>query len=81
MQTAYCLVAFASRPPTGILGFLIFRYPLAWAKINACLSQELHEFDSPKQLASSRRLGILMLIFAAFSFSSLLAMNVLVPLK
>ncbi len=66
----------------GVLGFLMFRYPQAWAKMNARLShKELHEFDSPKQLASTRRLGILLLILAAFSLLSLLATNVLVPLK
>jgi hypothetical protein len=66
-----------------VLGFLMFRYPQAWAKGNAQLShKELHEFDSPKQLASTRRLGILFMITAAFSLLSMLALKaVLVPLK
>ncbi len=65
-----------------ILGFLMFRYPQAWAKMNAILyHKELREFDSPKQLASTRQLGISMLILAAFSLLSLLATNALVPLK
>jgi hypothetical protein len=66
----------------GVLGFLMFRYPKAWAKMNARLShKKLHEFDSPKQLASTRRLGILLLILAAFSLVSVLTINVFVPLK
>lgn len=81
MISAY-IVAFVGDPLMGVLGFLMFRYPQAWAKMNARLShKELHEFDSPKQLASTRRLGILLLILAAFSLLSLLATNVLVPLK
>ena len=67
----------------GVLGFLMFRYPQAGAKMNAHLShKELHEFDSPRQLASTRRLGILFMILAAFSLLSMLALKaVLVPLK
>ena len=66
----------------GALGFLMFRCPQAWAKMNARLShKKLHEFDSPKQLASTRRLGSLLMILAAFSSLSVLAMNNLVPLK
>lgn len=65
-----------------ILGILMIRYPKAWAKGNALLShKELREFDSPKQLASTRRLGILMLTLAAFSLLSLLATNAIVRLK
>jgi hypothetical protein len=66
----------------GVLGFLMFRYPQAWAKMNARLShKEPHEFDSPKQLASTRRFGILLMILAAFSLLSVLAMSVVVPFK
>jgi ABC-type transporter Mla maintaining outer membrane lipid asymmetry ATPase subunit MlaF len=77
------IVAFVADPLIGVLGLLMFRYPAAWAKGNARLShKELHEFDSPKQLASTRRLGILFMIAAAFSFLSMLALKaVLVPLK
>lgn len=81
VRAAY-IVALVGDPLTVVIGFLMFRYPLAWAKMNAHLShKELHEFDSPKQLASTRRLGSLFMIFAAFSLLSLLAMNVLVQLK
>jgi len=82
MRAAYIYVVFVGDPLMGVLGFLMFRYPQAWAKMNARLShKELHVFDSPKQLASTRRLGILLMIIAAFSLSSLLAMNALVPMK
>jgi uncharacterized protein YjeT (DUF2065 family) len=81
MRAAY-IVVFVGDPLMGVLGFLMFLYPQAWAKMNARLShKELHEFDSPKQLASTRRLGILLMIVAAFSSLSVLTMNDLVPLK
>jgi hypothetical protein len=61
-----------------VLGFLMFRYPQAVAKMNAHLShKELHQFNSPKQLASTRRFGILMMVLAAFSLLSLIALNTL----
>lgn len=67
------IIAFVADPLMCVLGFLMFRYPQAWAKMNAGVSRkELHEFDSPKQLASIRRVGRLMMIFAAFSFLSML---------
>ena len=82
MRTAYLFVVFVGDPLIAILGFLMVRYPLAWAKMNALLShKELRKFDSPAQLASTRQLGILMLILAAFSLLSLLATNALVRLK
>ena len=57
----------------GVLGFLMFRYPEAWAKMNARLSRkELKEFDSPRQLASTKRLGVLLMILGAFSLASML---------
>jgi hypothetical protein len=82
MRTLYYVVEFVGNPLTGLLGFLMFRYPLAWAKMNARLShKELREFDSPKQLTHCRQVGIFMLIAAAFSFLSLLWVSTLVPLK
>lgn len=82
MRTLYYVVEFVGNPVTGLLGFLMFRYPLAWAKMNARLSpKELHEFDSPKQLAHLREIGIFMMIAAAFAFLSLLYVRMLVPLK
>lgn len=82
MRTLYYVVEFVGNPLTGLLGFLMFRYPLAWAKMSARLShKELHDFDSPKQLAYFRQVGIFMLIAAAFSFLSLLWASTLVPLK
>lgn len=77
------IVAFVADPLMGVLGFLMFRYPRAWARMNARSShKELHEFDSPKQLAHTRQLGILMLILALFSSLSMLAVKaVLVRLK
>jgi hypothetical protein len=77
------IVAFVADPLMGVLGFLMLRYPQTWAKMNARLShRELREFDSPKQLASTRRLGILFLILAAFSLLNMLALKaVLVGLK
>jgi hypothetical protein len=81
MRAAW-IVALVGDPLMGVMGFLMFRYPQAWAKMNARLShRELHEFDSPRQQASTRRLGILMMILAVFSAVSLLAINILVPLK
>ena len=79
MKTAYHMVMFVGDPLMAILGFLMLRYPQAWAKMNARLAyKEPYEFDSPKQLASTRRTGVMMLILAAFSFLSLLAMYALV---
>ena len=73
------IVAFVAGPLMGVLGFLMFRYPQAWAKMNARSShKELHEFDSPKQLASTRRLGILFMILTAFSLLSMLALKAVV---
>jgi hypothetical protein len=78
MRAAY-IVVLVGDLLMGMLGFLMFRYPQAWAKMNARLShKDLHEFDSPKQLASTRRLGVLLMILAAFSLLSVLAMNSLV---
>jgi hypothetical protein len=78
MRAAYIVVLIGDLLMS-MLGFLMFRYPQAWAKMNAGLShKELHEFDSPKQLASTRRLGVLLMILAAFSLLSVLAMNKLV---
>jgi hypothetical protein len=82
MRAVYIYLVFVGDPLMGILGFLMFRYPQAWAKGNARLSRkELHEFDSPKQLAHTRRLGILLMVLAAISLLSVLATNALVPLK
>jgi uncharacterized protein YjeT (DUF2065 family) len=75
MRTTFFIVVFVGDPLTVVLGFLMFRYPQAWAKMNARLSRkELHEFNSPKQLAHTKRVGILFMIAAAFSLLSLLAM-------
>jgi hypothetical protein len=73
-------VMFVGDPVMGIWGFLMFRYPETWAKINARFSHK--RFDSPKQLASTRRLGIFLMTLAAFSFVSMLyAVNALALLK
>ena len=43
------IVAFVADPLMGVLGFMMFRRPQAWAKMNARLARkEVHEFDSPK---------------------------------
>ena len=82
MRTVYHLVVFVGDPVMAILGLLMFRYPRAWARMNALASRkEIHEFNSQKQLAHTRQLGILFLICAAFSWLSLLAVNAIVPLK
>ena len=76
MSTLVNLVAFIADPLMVILGFLLFRYPQAWAKMNARASRkELHEFDSPRQLAHTKRVGILFMTFAAFSLLSMLALK------
>jgi len=77
------IVAFVCDPLIGVLGFLMFRYPAMWAKMNARLSRkELKEFDSPRQRASTKRLGVLFLVAAAFSFASMLYFKaVIVSLK
>lgn len=65
-----------------ILGLLMFLYPGAWARGNALLARkDIQVFNSEKQLAHTKRIGLLMLIFAGFSILSLLAMSTLVPLK
>jgi hypothetical protein len=61
------------------LGILMFRYPEMWAKMNARFSHE--KFDSPMQLASTKRVGILMMIVAAISLVSMLTLNLLVQLR
>ena len=82
MRTLYYVVEFIGNPLTGLFGYLMFRYPLACAKMNARLyRKEFDEFNSPKQLAHLRQFGIFMLIAAAFSFLSLLYVNMLVPLR
>jgi hypothetical protein len=76
MSTLVNIVAFVADPLMVVLGFLMFRYPLAWAKMNARSShKELREFDSPKQLAHTKRAGILFMIFAAFSWLSMLGLK------
>jgi uncharacterized protein YjeT (DUF2065 family) len=67
MRFAY-VVIYIGDPLAVVFGLLMFRYPQTWAKLNARLSRkEIHEFDSPKQLASTRRLGALLMAFAVFS--------------
>ncbi len=76
MSTLVKIVAFIADPLIIILGFLMFRYPQVWAKMNARASRkELHEFDSPKQLAHTKQVGILFMTFAVFSFLSMLALK------
>jgi hypothetical protein len=76
MITLVNIVAFIADPLMVILGFLMFGYPQAWAKMNARTSRkELHQFDSSKQLAHTKQLGILFMAFAAFSFLSMLALK------
>jgi hypothetical protein len=67
------IVAFVADPLMGGLGLLMLCFPKGWAKMNArAARRELRDFDSPKQLAQTRRLGILFMIFAAFSLLSML---------
>jgi hypothetical protein len=69
-------IAFVADPLMGILGFLMFRYPRTWAKMNARSShKELHEFDSPKQLGHTKRVGILFMFAATFSLLSMFALK------
>lgn len=77
------IVAFVGDPLIGLLGFLMFRYAEMWAKMNTRVSRkELKEFDSPRQLASTKRLGVLFMVAAAFSFVSMLYVKaVLIRLK
>jgi hypothetical protein len=37
--------------------------------------KDLHKFDSPEQLAHTKRVGILFMIFAAFSLLSMFALK------
>ena len=70
------IVAFVADPLMGVLGLLMLCFPQAWAKMNARSSRkELRVFDSPKQLASTKRRGILFMILAAFSLLSMLALK------
>jgi hypothetical protein len=70
---------FVGYPLMAILGFTMFRYPETWAKMNASLSHK--KFDSPKQIAHTRRVGILLMIAAAFGLVSMLYLNAFVQLK
>jgi hypothetical protein len=79
LNTLKNFVIFVGDPLMGVLGFLMFRYPETWAKMNARFSHE--KFDSPMQLASTKRAGILMMILAAFSLVSMLTLNLLVQLR
>ena len=67
------VLAFVVDPLLAVLGFVMFRYPQAWAKGNARVTHGEHrELDSSKQLAHTKLLGTLFMIFAAFSFLSML---------
>lgn len=51
----------------------MFLFPEMWARMNARVSRkELKEFDCPRQLASTKGLGALFTVAAAFSFASML---------
>jgi hypothetical protein len=77
MRVAY-IVVFIGTPLMAVLGFLMFRYPQAWAKLNArSARKELHAFDSPKQLAHTRQLGILIMLSAGLSLGSVFAVKAL----
>jgi len=76
------IVVFVGAPLTGVLGFVMIRYPRAWAKLNARIARKkLSEFDSPKQLAHTVQFGILLLMLAVLDSLGVLAMKLLVPLK
>ena len=56
-----------------VLGFTMFRYPQAWAKGNAYLARkELKEFDSPRQLEHTKRLGIALMVLFPLSLVTVL---------
>jgi hypothetical protein len=75
-MSAVNIVVFVGNPLMGVWGFLMFRFPETWAKINARFSDK--KFHSPKQLATTKLLGILVMLIAAFSSVSILAMGGLV---
>jgi hypothetical protein len=73
MRLAHILV-FVGAPLSGILGFLMFRFPLAWAEMNArSTRKDVREFNAPKQLAHTRQLGILIMFIAGLGLVSVLA--------
>jgi len=70
------LLIFVGAPLTAVLGFTMYRYPKTWAKMNACVSRKDLKFDSPKQLAHTRRSGILFMFVAALELLSMLYLTV-----
>jgi hypothetical protein len=72
-NTIVNILAFVTDPLMVVFGFLMFRYPLWWAKMNArAARKDVHMFDSPKQLAHMKRMGILIMAVGVFSFFSML---------
>jgi hypothetical protein len=52
-----------------ICGLTMLRYPEAWAKGNARLARkELSQFNSPKQLEHTKKVGALFMIAGALDF-------------
>ncbi len=51
----------------------MFRYPEAWAIGNARLARkELSQFNSPRQLERTKKMGKLFMILGAFEFLSMI---------
>jgi len=64
-------VVFVGCPLMFLLGFVMFRYPVKWAALNARFSD--NKFDSPEQLAHTKQLGICFMVLGPFSLASVLA--------
>lgn len=59
----------------------MFLYPHAWAKANARLARkEPREFNSPRQLEATKRLGILLMVLGPFSLLCVLAADAMFSL-
>ena len=82
MNSVRHFVIFVGDPVTAVLGFTMFCFPEMWAKLNALLSHKnFNLFNSPKQLAHTKRVGILMMVAAVFSLVSVLSLGALMPSK
>jgi hypothetical protein len=67
------IVGLIGAPLIVICGLTMFRYPEAWAKGNSRIARkDLNQFDSPRQLERTRRLGKLFMTVGAFEFISMI---------
>jgi hypothetical protein len=72
MSLIVMLLGFIAAPLIVICGLTMFRSPEAWARMNAHLARkDLSQFNSPKQLERTRKVGKLFLAVGAFELMSM----------